>query len=91
MNGWGGGTGLRSDTVGYSPEDATQIGNELTSLFELAGGYGGMGSPPSGTDGYHQYGGGHVSANGEMIGGGEGVSAIFGNEQEFSRIMGELF
>jgi hypothetical protein len=91
MNGWAGGTGLRNDTMGYSPEDATQIGNELTSLFELAGGYGGIGSTPPGTDGYHQYSGGHVSANGEMIGGGEGVSAIFGNEQEFSRIMGELF
>jgi len=93
LNGWSGGTGLSNDSMGYSPEDAAQISNELTSLFELAGGYGGvgMGSPTPGTDGYSQYSGVQVSANGEMMGGGEGVSAIFGNEQEFSRIMGELF
>ena len=75
--------------LGVSPQDGQQIGVELTNLFEMAqggfGGYGGSGSTP----GPDQYGG-YVGANGEL-GGGEGVNSIFGNEQEFSRIMGELF
>ena len=75
--------------LGVSPEDGQQIGTELTNLFEMAqggfGNYGGSGATP-GPDAYT----GYVGVNGEL-GGGEGVNSIFGNEQEFSRIMGELF
>lgn len=74
--------------LGVSPQDGQQIGAELTHLFEMAGAsgnYGGSGTTP-GPEVYN----GYLGANGEL-GGGEGVNSIFGNEQEFSRIMGELF
>lgn len=82
----GGPRNLASE-LGTSPLDGQQLTNELTNLFELAGGYNGfVGS----------------SANGEVLnsvvgelgdgqGAGEGMKNVFGNEQEFSRIMGELF
>ena len=70
----------------YTSPDGQQISNELTSLFELAGGYGnlitGLGADKMG---------GYIGSNGELQGGGEGVSSMFGNEQEFSKIMGEIF
>jgi hypothetical protein len=75
----------RHDSMSVSPLDGQQISNELTNLFELAGGYGNVaGSMPEGFNGY-------VGPNGEIPGGGEGVTTMFGSEQEFSRIMGELF
>lgn len=83
----------------YSPEDASQMGNELTALFEMAGAYGtnGMhGGAPGGThgggnglDGFGTYdttpGGGNAGEDG-----GDSFNAMFGNEPEFSRIMNEL-
>lgn len=79
--------------LGYSPEDAAQLGNELSNLFELAGGYG-NGHPNGGSvldttpgvDGYSAFGA--VTGNGEL---GDSMVAMLGNEQEFSRLMGELF
>lgn len=72
--------------LGVSPTDGQQISNELINLFELAGGYGNFAMSP-GSQGYN----GYMGADGEIHGGGEGMNAFFGNEQEFSKIMGELF
>ncbi|KAK5937698.1 hypothetical protein PMZ80_009827 [Knufia obscura] len=73
--------------MSYSPEDASQMGNELTALFEMAGAYGqpntsGNISAP-GMEAYTPFG-----VNGED--GEMGFNAMFGNEPEFSRIMNEL-
>ncbi len=70
------------EELGVSPDDALQITNELSSLFELAGGYG-TGTP--GPDTFHLAG-----ANGGDMNLGEGFN-VFGNEPELSRIMNELF
>lgn len=71
----------------YSPEDASQMGNELTALFELAGAYGqinGNGNMPAPSmEAFGTFGGN--GEEGEM-----GFNAIFGNEPEFSKIMNEL-
>lgn len=75
------GNGTGNEELGVSPDDALQIGNELSSLFELAGGYG---ATTPGPDAFS-----FVGPNGEMNLG-EGFNA-FGNEPEFSRIMNELF
>jgi hypothetical protein len=72
--------------LAVSPTDGQQISNELVNLFEFAGGYGNFATSP-GSQGYN----GYMGANGELHGGGEGMNAFFGNEQEFSKIMGELF
>lgn len=83
----------------YSPEDASQMGNELTALFEMAGAYGangmqnnGPGGGPGGNglDGFGGFGTtpGGTATVGED--GGDSFNAMFGNEPEFSRIMNEL-
>lgn len=80
---------LRNTTseLGTSPLDGQQLTNELTNLFELAGGYTNfMGSTANG-DVLNGYAG--TSTEGQA--GAEGMCNVFGNEQEFSRIMGELF
>ena len=73
--------GSQNPELGVSPEDALQITNELSSLFELAGGF--SAATPA-TDPYSFNGG-----NGD-VGMTEGFNA-FGNEPEFVRIMNELF
>ncbi|KAK5100447.1 hypothetical protein LTS08_005196 [Lithohypha guttulata] len=67
----------------YSPEDASQMGNELTALFELAGAYG---------NSHHGIGGASIEPFTGFVQGqdGDSFNAIFGNEPEFSRIMNEL-
>lgn len=81
------GTRNQALKLGSSPLDGQQLTNELTNLFELAGGYTNfMGSSTSG-----EALNGFVGANGEGQVMGEGMNNVFGNEQEFSRIMGELF
>jgi len=92
--------------VSYSPENASQMGNELTALFEMAGayaqqngntngnGHGTMSTPAI------EYGTFGEGANGSLedgdgdlgmgMGMGMGFNAMFGNEPEFSRIMNEL-
>ncbi|KIW46959.1 uncharacterized protein PV06_02578 [Exophiala oligosperma] len=73
--------GQNGNELGVSPDDALQITNELSSLFELAGGYGGT---TPGPDSFN-----FVGSNGEMNIG-EGFN-VFGNEPELTRIMNELF
>ncbi len=73
--------------LGTSPLDGQQLTNELTSLFELAGGYTNfMGSSANG-----DVLNGYTSTGSEGQAGAEGMSNVFGDQQEFSRIMGELF
>jgi len=84
---YNGGTRTHVSKLGTSPLDGQQLTNELTNLFELAGDYTNfMGSSTSG-----EVFNGFVGANSEGQTIGEGMSNVFGNEQEFSRIMGELF
>lgn len=81
--------GLRNlaSELATSPLDGQQLTNELTNLFELAGGYNNfMGSSADG-----EVLNGFVGENSDSQAVGEGMSNVFGNEQEFSRIMGELF
>lgn len=73
--------------LGNSPMNGLQMTNELTNLFEAAGGYGNFMAASAGPDGMN----GFVAPDGEMQNGGEGVPAVFGNEEEFSRIMRDLF
>lgn len=67
----------------YSPEDASQMGNELTALFEMAGAYGNNHNGISNVN---------IEPFAGFVGEGDGDSfnAMFGNEPEFSRIMNEL-
>lgn len=86
--------GRPSIEMSYSPEDASQMGNELTALFEMAGAYGGAGqhngSIGAPTPRLDHYEGGYPAPTGDDGGHGDGYNAIFGNEPEFSRIMNEL-
>ncbi|OCT52085.1 putative Fungal specific transcription factor [Cladophialophora carrionii] len=75
------GNGDQGQELGVSPDDALQITNELSSLFELAGGYG---ASTPGADAFN-----YVGPSGD-VGMPEGFNA-FGNEPEFARIMNELF
>lgn len=70
-----------NEELGVSPDDALQMTNELSSLFELAGGYG---AATPGPDAFNFAGGnGEISMT-------EGFNA-FGNEPELTRILNELF
>ena len=75
-------SGGQGQELGVSPDDALQISNELSSLFELAGGYG---ASTPGPDAFNFMGG-----TDRDIGMPEGFNA-FGSEPEFARIMNELF
>jgi hypothetical protein len=73
--------------LGSSPLDGQQLTNELTNLFELAGGYSNyIGASTSG-----EASNGFIGPGGDLQTAGDGMNNIFGNEQEFSRILGELF
>lgn len=80
----------------YSPGDASQMGNELTALFEMAGAYGNVqnnGGGNNGGNGLDGFGGfGNTPGGSGNVGedGGDSFNAMFGNEPEFSRIMNEL-
>jgi hypothetical protein len=77
------GTGL--DELGVSPDNALQMTNELSNLFELVGNYGNFNGSTPGPDNFNSaYGG---------PGDGSGIDLVapFQNEPEFSRIMNELF
>jgi hypothetical protein len=76
-----GANGGQGQELGVSPDDALQITNELSSLFELAGGYG---ASTPGPDAFN-----FAGTNGDVVMP-EGFNA-FGNEPEFARIMNELF
>ena len=75
------GNGL--DELGVSPDNALQMTNELTNLFELVGNYGSFNGPTPGPDNFNP-------AFGDSSGGLD-MTAPFQNEPEFSRIMNELF
>ena len=72
------------------PLDGQQMSYELTNLFEAAGGFGHV-MPPDGQgvgmDGLN----GFAGRNMEMAHHVEGLSGLFGNEDEFSRVMRDLF
>lgn len=77
-------------SLGSSPLDGQQMKDELTNLFEAAGGYGNnlfaSGQAMDGVNGF-------VGSQGEMIPATAtgGISGVYGNEGEFSRIMEHLF
>ena len=71
-----------------SPQDGQQISNELTSLFEAAGGFGQvMSTGEQGVEGMN----GYVGTQVEMTQPVESMAGMFGNEEEFARIMRDLF
>ena len=70
-----------------SPMNGLQMSHELTNLFEAVGGYGSFMGVNTNADGLN----GFVSHDSEMQNSGEGMPGAFGNEDEFARIMGELF
>lgn len=77
---------LTPTSLGNSPMNGQQMTYELTNLFEAAGGFSNMmPSNGRGPDGVNGFVGAH-----DMVGG-EGMSGTFGNEEEFARIMRELF
>lgn len=71
------------DELGVSPENALQMGNELTHLYEMAGNFGNFGGTP-GADNF----GTSFNTNGD---GGFDFNPPFQNEPEFSKLIGELF
>ena len=76
-------------SLGSSPLDGQQMKDELTNLFEAAGGYGNnlfaSGQALDGVNGF-------VAAQGEMgTATTGGISGVYGSEGEFSRIMEYLF
>jgi hypothetical protein len=91
MVGMAGGQGLEYpmgksngfDELGVSPENALQMSNELTHLFEMAGNFGNMAGTP-GPDNF----GTPFQGNNE---GNFDFNPPFQNEPEFSKIMNELF
>lgn len=70
-----------------SPMNGLQMSHELTNLFEAVGGYGNFMGVNTNADGLNSF----AATEGEMQNGGEGVPGVFGNEDEFARIIGELF
>ena len=70
------GNGHTSLALGDSPNG---MANDLTNLFEAVGGYSGLGGTPM--NGY----------SGESMANGEGLSAVFGHQDEISRILKDLF
>lgn len=74
------------EELGVSPDDALQITDELSSLFELAGGYGAPAGTTPAPEGYQSF----IGPNGDVCSLGAGFTA-FSNEPEVSRIINELF
>ena len=70
-----------------SPIDGQQMSNDLTNLFETAGGYG------NGTMSAHVHpiNGGFVGSQSELAPGIEGPSGMYGNDGDISRIMKQWF
>lgn len=74
--------------LGSSPLDGQQLTDELTNLFEASSGFGSnlfaSGQPLEEVNGF-------VGSHGERVQGTGGISGVYGNEGEFSKIMGNLF
>lgn len=79
-----------SSTAGSSPMNGQQMSHELQHLFETAGGYGNnLFAQPNGQT--RDAVNGFVGPRGEMTSGAEGFSGVYGNDGEFSKIVGNLF
>jgi hypothetical protein len=74
------------DELGVSPDNALQMTNELSNLFEMVGNYGNFNGTTPGPDTFDS---GYAPARDGNAG--LELSATFQNEPEFSRIMNELF
>ncbi|KAH1330055.1 hypothetical protein KXW65_009579 [Aspergillus fumigatus] len=73
--------------LGNSPLNGLQMSQELTNLFEAVGGFSSFiasGTAPEGIPGF-------VNHDRELQNTGEGLSGIFGDDGELSRIIRELF
>ena len=80
----------KASSATNSPINGQQMSYELTNLFEAAKGYGKTpASAVQGMDGARSDG--YVAPKSENGSGAEGLSGVYGNEGEFSRIMGGLF
>ncbi|MCJ1380478.1 hypothetical protein MMC17_003583 [Xylographa soralifera] len=78
------------NSLGSSPMNGQQMSYELTNLFEAAGEYNGMmpsNVPVSGVSGFA----GEARDTSRGYGGMPGMSGLYGNEEEFARIMRQCF
>lgn len=77
---------------GGSPMTGQQMSRELTNLFEKAGGYVNNMFAQTSTQGLDAVNGfaGGPGSQAEMTGGAEGFSGAYGNDGEFSKIVGGL-
>ncbi|MCJ1438816.1 hypothetical protein MMC27_008206 [Xylographa pallens] len=78
------------NALGSSPTNGQQMSYELTNLFEAAGGYNGVmpaNVPAGGMSGYA----GETRDASQGYGGMTGMSGLYGNEEEFARIMRQCF
>ena len=73
--------------LGNSPLNGLQMSHELTNLFEAVGSFGNFLPPASAPDTIN----GFVGADGEIQNTGEGLSGVLGGEEEFSRVIRDLF
>ena len=78
----------QQSSLGNSPLDGQQMRDELTNLFEAAGGYGSnLFASGQALDGVNNF----VGSQGETVPATGGISGVYGNDGEFSRIMEPLF
>ena len=76
------------DSTGSSPQNGQQMTQELTSLFERAGGYSNnVYAQPTAGNGMNGLAGSSL----DVKPGVEGFRSSYGNDGEFSKIMGSLF
>ncbi|KAJ5665641.1 uncharacterized protein N7477_008089 [Penicillium maclennaniae] len=73
--------------LGNSPMNGLQMSHELTNLFEAVGSFSGFMPSTTGPDGIN----GFVGTDGEIHNTGEGLSGVLGGEEEFSRVIRDLF
>ncbi|KAJ5095207.1 hypothetical protein N7532_007498 [Penicillium argentinense] len=73
--------------INDSPLNGIQMSHELTNLFEAVGSFGSFMPTTTGPDGIN----GFVGTDGEIQNTGEGLSGILGGEEEFSRVIRDLF
>lgn len=79
-----------SNTAGSSPMNGQQMSRALKDLFDTAGGYGNNLFAPS--DGQsRETANGFTASQGEMTSIAEKFSGFYGNDGEFSKIVGNLF
>ena len=75
------------NSLGNSPMNGQQMSYELTNLFEAMGAYGSMLPPDGSAEGMT----GFVGTPADLPTGTDGISAMYGNEEAFSRIMRDCF